>query len=108
LCFQAEDGIRADLVTGVQTCALPIYRRPLSLIIRCRKAIATLLSPCPWDHLPWLCLGCYADRRGRRFSPHKGRPTSSEPIGSGRSEERREGKAEKTVVGGWFKKRERR
>src|SRR5438552_9774312 len=25
--FQAEDGIRADLVTGVQTCALPISRR---------------------------------------------------------------------------------
>src|SRR5207247_3076621 len=24
--FQAEDGIRAPLVTGVQTCALPIYR----------------------------------------------------------------------------------
>src|SRR5947208_5564275 len=24
---QAEDGIRVDLVTGVQTCALPIYRR---------------------------------------------------------------------------------
>src|SRR5207244_7711645 len=24
--FQAEDGIRDDLVTGVQTCALPIYR----------------------------------------------------------------------------------
>src|SRR5207244_8031691 len=31
--FQAEDGIRDDLVTGVQTCALPIYRlilRPFS------------------------------------------------------------------------------
>src|SRR5207244_7345407 len=26
--FQAEDGIRDDLVTGVQTCALPIYERP--------------------------------------------------------------------------------
>src|SRR5207244_5739960 len=28
-CFfcQAEDGIRDDLVTGVQTCALPIYIR---------------------------------------------------------------------------------
>src|SRR5207244_8391162 len=29
--FQAEDGIRDDLVTGVQTCALPIsqhFRRP--------------------------------------------------------------------------------
>src|SRR5438552_18223901 len=26
--FQAEDGIRDDLVTGVQTCALPISARP--------------------------------------------------------------------------------
>src|SRR5207244_9766682 len=26
--FQAEDGIRDDLVTGVQTCALPIWCRP--------------------------------------------------------------------------------
>src|SRR5258708_20041276 len=26
--FQAEDGIRDDLVTGVQTCALPISRHP--------------------------------------------------------------------------------
>src|SRR5438552_17885522 len=26
--FQAEDGIRDDLVTGVQTCALPISRKP--------------------------------------------------------------------------------
>src|SRR3989441_7626718 len=26
--FQAEDGIRDKLVTGVQTCALPIYARP--------------------------------------------------------------------------------
>src|SRR5258708_26637002 len=25
--FQAEDGIRDDLVTGVQTCALPIFPR---------------------------------------------------------------------------------
>src|SRR5216683_2027397 len=27
--FQAEDGIRDLIVTGVQTCALPIYRRGL-------------------------------------------------------------------------------
>src|SRR5205823_10487639 len=26
--FQAEDGIRDKLVTGVQTCALPIWRLP--------------------------------------------------------------------------------
>src|SRR5205823_7423280 len=31
--FQAEDGIRAKLVTGVQTCALPIFRgTPLILV----------------------------------------------------------------------------
>src|SRR3990172_3893096 len=28
-CFQAEDGIRDVAVTGVQTCALPIFLRPL-------------------------------------------------------------------------------
>src|SRR5438552_10627504 len=28
--FQAEDGIRDDLVTGVQTCALPIWCRAAS------------------------------------------------------------------------------
>src|SRR2546425_11996950 len=28
--FQAEDGIRDKLVTGVQTCALPIYRTDTS------------------------------------------------------------------------------
>ena len=31
--FQAEDGIRDDLVTGVQTCALPILTK-LSLAFR--------------------------------------------------------------------------
>src|SRR5207244_6844557 len=34
---QAEDGIRADLVTGVQTCALPISR---SSATRSRCAVA--------------------------------------------------------------------
>src|SRR5699024_11316149 len=29
-CFQAEDGIRVRSVTGVQTCALPIYRIDVS------------------------------------------------------------------------------
>src|SRR5207244_7508686 len=30
--FQAEDGIRDDLVTGVQTCALPISARATAAI----------------------------------------------------------------------------
>src|ERR1041384_6645787 len=37
-CFQAEVGIRNKLVTGVQTCALPILRR------RCREGEACLLA----------------------------------------------------------------
>src|SRR5690606_40381643 len=28
ICFQAEDGIRSRHVTGVQTCALPIFTMP--------------------------------------------------------------------------------
>src|SRR5207244_9901497 len=31
--FQAEDGIRDDLVTGVQTCALPISRADMVRLI---------------------------------------------------------------------------
>src|SRR5208337_5459159 len=34
--FQAEDGIRDTSVTGVQTCALPIYGTPASS--RCLRA----------------------------------------------------------------------
>src|SRR5690625_6844530 len=31
--FQAEDGIRAGHVTGVQTCALPISRQGVSVVL---------------------------------------------------------------------------
>src|SRR5207244_9977951 len=34
--FQAEDGIRDDLVTGVQTCALPIWPARGDAGARCR------------------------------------------------------------------------
>src|SRR2546429_878480 len=37
--FQAEDGIRDVAVTGVQTCALPILDRPLS-VVRCPDGTA--------------------------------------------------------------------
>src|SRR5438105_11419056 len=43
--FQAEDGIRDPLVTGVQTCALPIYTaRPLAPVI-------PIAAPIP--HVDW-------------------------------------------------------
>src|SRR5205823_9295475 len=42
--FQAEDGIRDKLVTGVQTCALPISASPAS----------QHSSPCPTaTRIPW-------------------------------------------------------
>src|SRR5207244_10320711 len=62
--FQAEDGIRDDLVTGVQTCALPICKLTRR-VRRCRRnarrvclRVSTLLVlrvfdtttcwSCPW------------------------------------------------------------
>src|SRR5207244_7928876 len=33
--FQAEDGIRDDLVTGVQTCALPIWGLVIASLVTC-------------------------------------------------------------------------
>src|ERR1041385_8510781 len=45
--FQAEDGIRDVAVTGVQTCALPIYReRLITEVVQC---------PLKWaaDRLAW-------------------------------------------------------
>src|SRR5258708_14019359 len=37
--FQAEDGIRDDLVTGVQTCALPIYPVSDLAILKARGGV---------------------------------------------------------------------
>src|SRR5260364_450879 len=42
--FQAEDGIRGDLVTGVQTCALPIFAGTV-------KATAQTEIALPWSAL---------------------------------------------------------
>src|SRR5260370_16435441 len=51
--FQAEDGIRDSSVTGVQTCALPIYPRER---MGAALALALLLIPSfPWD----MRLPCY-------------------------------------------------
>src|SRR5207244_8931840 len=57
--FQAEDGIRGDLVTGVQTCALPSGRsddvvRPL--VCLCNEAI----------YLFWMLTSAPEERKHRR------------------------------------------
>src|SRR5438552_18182919 len=66
LFFQAEDGIRDDLVTGVQTCALPI------------SPSAWTRRSCPWSR-------CSSGRRASRARARSGARRS-------RSEERRVGK----------------
>src|SRR5207244_6062384 len=43
--FQAEDGIRDDLVTGVQTCALPIFQ--FANEKSCRRAFAGCVDLTP-------------------------------------------------------------
>src|SRR5258708_9656211 len=45
LFFQAEDGIRDDLVTGVQTCALPI----LDSMIASRLVVDTGMNALGWS-----------------------------------------------------------
>src|SRR2546425_11758593 len=51
--FQAEDGIRDKLVTGVQTCALPILAKPrkrargLAPMARARSALITTAAAAP-------------------------------------------------------------
>src|SRR5207247_8503939 len=52
--FQAEDGIRDPLVTGVQTCALPISK-------------VTIISPKLTDDLKRLASSATILHRGRSF-----------------------------------------
>src|SRR5207244_10476947 len=89
--FQAEDGIRYDLVTGVQTCALPIYE-PL-------KAFTQITHRAPMLSLD----NTYSEeevaafyRRMERLLPNEKIPVVVEPkvdgVAVSRSEERRVGK----------------
>src|SRR5207248_5639786 len=75
--FQAEDGIRDRTVTGVQTCALPIYRRALGLAgERAAEIGPSLRGRDADDPVARTVVGCEI----------------KEPVGALRSEERRVGK----------------
>src|SRR5438876_1594704 len=102
LFFQAADGIRAGRVTGVQTCALPIY--------------AARRSPSRLDPLrPPRTRVCRAVLRDavvlHRVSPDAARPefpVRRGPVGLleparavARSEERRVGKEGRARLGAW-------
>src|SRR5258708_21428609 len=50
--FQAEDGIRDDLVTGVQTCALPISEDRNIRMMICLVLLSPSRSSCEYFGLP--------------------------------------------------------
>src|SRR5690606_39591400 len=92
--FQAEDGIRDFHVTGVQTCALPIFAPS-----RIATARPRMIAPAAPPRAPLQVLPGEID--GASFGPPKARPTKYAAISvvqttankkSVRSEERRVGK----------------
>src|SRR5207244_10403426 len=91
--FQAEDGIRDDLVTGVQTCALPIWYIPIFSWImeaRCRRSGRRM-------HLTGRFSGTAGDSSGtvvlqRIPLPNRVKEYHGLPLRWLRSEERRVGK----------------
>src|SRR5207244_10644183 len=88
--FQAEDGIRDDLVTGVQTCALPISRTARSSQTAPIFSAAILASPI----LRALNLISPGRARSASPSPFTRKPSSASITARAltfRSEERRVG-----------------
>src|SRR5689334_25309851 len=93
--FQAEDGIRAGTVTGVQTCALPIstisvYPVGIALTLLAAQPQPRGTSPTHAPHTPALRPRT-ARRRARPSSAPSSRSTRHRPHRA-RSEERRVGK----------------
>src|SRR5256885_8474231 len=87
--FQAEDGIRYYKVTGVQTCALPIYRVRVVRRLLVRPARSGRGKDCGR-----VVPGC-ADRDQRGWNPRRkvDQQSADDDEGGGdRSEERRVGK----------------
>src|SRR5690606_39387764 len=93
---QAEDGIRDFHVTGVQTCALPIWG--LHELHPATAAAGTTdpgQGSCCCSSFPLDFVQRYADRPRRTVTAFAVlcRIRSRLPVGMGRSEERRVGKA---------------
>src|SRR5207237_2676880 len=85
--FQAEDGIRDSSVTGVQTCALPIYA-PMS----CELRTAADLSPRETDIHTTLARFLLSQNRPAEAEQLLRKLKQSLPDNPERSEERRVGK----------------
>src|SRR5258708_20542157 len=82
--FQAEDGIRDDLVTGVQTCALPIFFRDLGGLANNLEDLGKIVN----EHAQ---VSKDGELLAHRAAGEVGRGGQRLAVG-GRSEERRVGK----------------
>src|SRR5438552_7435061 len=83
--FQAEDGIRDDLVTGVQTCALPICQRKTPKL---RSPTLLRRQACRWRTSKCTACSWAADSDGAE----ERRTSCARAWRLRRSEERRVGK----------------
>src|SRR5207244_7834755 len=92
---QAEDGIRDDLVTGVQTCALPIsvlanFAPPAAALLALLALALLLWPPTATAQLP---SGAGAQQSPPAPTPQQAPPApADQPLPQARSEERRVGK----------------
>src|SRR2546429_5376725 len=84
--FQAEDGIRDVAVTGVQTCALPIWPHCWRARARARNSTDSWPRPTYRSH------PTHHEHSHARPSPQRHRSTRPRARAAGRSEERRVGK----------------
>src|SRR5207244_5786254 len=91
--FQAEDGIRYDLVTGVQTCALPIYNE-VCVITRYPLAVLAKVPDCYFTVEAEGHLDIHRSVKRERSATHRSRKIAhgSRYSNRQRSEERRVGK----------------
>src|SRR5690606_40471507 len=91
--FQAEDGIRDFHVTGVQTCALPIYRQLDRLRLVGSREVWFLVSGADKSQAVELAMMRPGPRRRDRTLWLLDRDAAAELPADLRSEERRVGKA---------------
>src|SRR5205823_8176750 len=101
--FQAEDGIRDKLVTGVQTCALPIWPRPAARGLDPEPLEHRLVAAPPGTHLH---LQVEEDRPAEHrldLRPGTGADLADHrtALPDERSEERRVGKEGRSRWGAW-------
>src|SRR5690348_18410312 len=95
--FQAEDGIRDGRVTGVQTCALPIFH------LRTRKIYPTSLN---WSTFPYRTNICRRSRACSGLVSPGSAANSFFASRRARSEERRVGK--ECRAGRWRERRKQK